>query len=1847
MGKTAIAQVGLPSMKFALTPEEHQILGLTEDDVASFSEVTPPEVLDGVKDIIAQAYESAPVFKKLVDEDAARDPSRLGRSSKVVAKFLKHLRSSLPPDSASMIHGDTFLQAHEIVQAVLSGQVQGPVAPGVVPEEKIDPITDAELSLFNLPRAILTDRTTWSDIKDGVLFFLGRLRGPDGKAVKNEATKDMPDETKIAVLSKLFYDIRVKKLEASGGKLSPSAEHLVGRDVGQLKQMAKSMVVRGPGKPDPVYQNDLMEVNSQVGESLKMIDRIQSISKDTKFTEAITDMTQVLDTALPPVSLFEDRIKSIQEEISKLGLSKVQASALLSVDPGSLSYIDPLTSVGKVLEDQKVALQAVHKEIADKGSSPELDLKVKTLEGQIKQLEGLSGSGKDMSGLKGAVEDYLSTLRTYKESIKKNITDKKMDESHQRTMADFSRMVDLMALTFSRLTREELFKARWAGRSGFLMRGDKPAAPVAPEAEVAPVAPVAPVSKMAAEDAEKPAGYAAKVQAFRGSGLGDAYREIQDIIESDDKLPAIKGKLIKILGLQDRIEEVGAVFDSGKDPQQIKQEVLGLTQGTVYGSQIADILSKSDDLGKLKSVIISMLKKDQSVMSQSTGVSSVDISMDDAMKLVSRLRSLIKKIKIVDKGTEAMEVIEWAADLPRHIKLSKPKSKLASLSYRIRKFAMDLIGAEEKDKGIHKTYQSPAGTGSDRPLRSPGKARPILFRERITKMGKKALQSVFDEPTFVPDFVEEMEKAGLSRMMMHGSEMKEMDIEPILESVLKKVTGKTGDLENILSSKTMQAFRSEYDIGKAKRELEESRARVKDLNAKISEVEDKYLPKLEEFAVFIKDPIAVTREQIEELKGSRDKDKRGDKVERKEQDKIEEIKPEAIDSRSYRSVLRRLADKYIPKGGVSTKTDFSEQMFKQAKVDTEEKSNGNVPVRHIKALPTEFIKQYMVWKKQLKNAKVGVDRMVDPYKRAVELEKYYAFMLTVVQGIAEYFDYHGKILKADAATIQHLEEFLGSDAAKDEKEQFIQESKVLLAKLKGSFDRQVKALDSLKRVHSDIDSVRFTVEDQLDALREDISDKKVDMVYQIAVSPELVPNKEKAREIRERAKEHEKGLSFIIDRSTYKNNMNKLMMLKPTPKQVVSYPGEGVKVLPPERKKDLEITLKNFEERARQMSELAESGMREIAFKKMEDDLARAKTDVVVGMKRIEDYTALIENIDFLAANKETLDPAEYKAQVDAVNAILKTLHIYKDDSSQDIKADKRGLKEDIEKEKEYLDRIKAHIGQIEGGLLEKARKEFESKRPPVDVPRQVDLLTQKLYRLRLMDQQSTNKPFIPIEQLKVMEEKVKQIEELGKVPVEVTPGTPGAVAYKKFKDELDRSLSVAKRDLEEFKKKSMGDGQPGIVKTAAIEDTMPDLSPYEKALETKGIKPAPFMQELPKPKGWDIVENFFSEVKREHNFLKGMKEEGKQSPLQSKYLKKRLDQLENMAEAIDMYKNTKVTIGGDPVAFREVMLKFEDTLSEYQDLLAKYTNQRDDATNKVAYLQQELDHYNELYDPETGEFKGLDPEEVANLKGIFLRMLYKDLERYWATRVGKDLSVFGERDTNWYNNVFMTFKDVAKARSNKKMLGLLNKYKQETRSDFDDMVNRMKSQQLEKERDTLLEGYTELGVDPSISSRLKDFDTRIETLKKQEKQMDRIFNFMGTASLVAMQADFEKKMRERVQELAATAKSDEPLKESKADLNKKAEEKVDEAIKAVEEELPVIAEHDKEVALAEQDLAALRSAMGQERDPVPESSPVETPAAPSVSKMAFDKTHPDFNLNILYGSHMQSKIAEMMSQQQ
>jgi DNA repair exonuclease SbcCD ATPase subunit len=553
--------------------------------------------------------------------------------------------------------------------------------------------------------------------------------------------------------------------------------------------------------------------------------------------------------------------------------------------------------------------------------------------------------------------------------------------------------------------------------------------------------------------------------------------------------------------------------------------------------------------------------------------------------------------------------------------------------------------------------------------------------------------------------------------------------------------------------------------------------------------------------------------------------------------------------------------------------------------------------------------------------------------------------------------------------------------------------------------------------------------------------------------------------------------------------------------------------------------------------------------------------------------------------------------------------------------------------------------------------KEIELKKPPENVLFKIRNMMDEVNRLKGIDQPRANKLYTDEEVVNLLEEKLKKLKELDKKEFNIEKGSKEEYEFNKVKKEIKHQIDYTEKRLEQLKEKK-------FVKVASTDDPKKELSPYELALETKGVSPAPFMKELKKPKGWEFLENFLEDLKRDYKRIINLKDKS------SEILDERLLKIEKLMKALEAYKNMPIiNIGGEKVSFRDIVNKFEDLIIEYTGILKKLTNQREDAIKKLNSLKQQYDYLKTLFDPETGEFKGFSKEEIENFKGIFLRMLYRDLDRYWATKVGKNLVVFGERDTDWYNNVYNTFKNLADIKSNRKTISLLNKYKQEIKADLDDVASRLKIDELKKRLKNIIETYKEIskskleklkkekndlyeelkkegrdpevnprikklnediiylskyGVDPTKNETVRDLINRIELLEKQKENIDRLFKIMGAASAAALHKEFEQTLKEKIKKFT----KGEEIPEIEAKLEDKAEQYMEKATEELEKNKDDIIKIDDILNSVETSIEKGEMKLGLKKVAV------------------YNKNHPDFNMRILYGSLIQKTIEDMLEKE-
>lgn len=352
-------------------------------------------------------------------------------------------------------------------------------------------------------------------------------------------------------------------------------------------------------------------------------------------------------------------------------------------------------------------------------------------------------------------------------------------------------------------------------------------------------------------------------------------------------------------------------------------------------------------------------------------------------------------------------------------------------------------------------------------------------------------------------------------------------------------------------------------------------------------------------------------------------------------------------------------------------------------------------------------------------------------------------------------------------------------------------------------------------------------------------------------------------------------------------------------------------------------------------------------------------------------------------------------------------------------------------------------------------------------------------------------------------------------------------------------------------------------------------------------------------------------------------------------------EEFKELAPIVDKIKNYPVKIEGMEIPLRDFGEKFNEMFFDYQEKIRKLTNQYEDAVNRLSQIDSKISSYEDFFDPETNEFKDLEPEELEDLKKMFYRRLYKSLDGYWSEIVGKNIATFGERDAEWYNNVFRTFKNLSNVRSNRKLMKLLNTLKQETRSDIDDLAHRFKSQELEDRKNELINRYKNLvrgamkreegeskadfskRVENEVQKRIsrsdeiKGLTSRIQNLKSKEEDINKIF----TAMAKTVSGETHENIKHSLEKALGEALPDSRTKNNE---NEEAEK----VLETVEINVDSLVE-------AEKELEQINKAMSDMTDKI-------VSVEQKMKKTAYNEDV-NYNPRILYAQKVQDKIREMM----
>ncbi|MBD3260459.1 MAG: hypothetical protein GF334_02060 [Candidatus Altiarchaeales archaeon] len=1813
----------LRSFKQNVTPEERKLLGIDEEALAAFSEVeSPQDVRAAIQEIIDGAIKNAPAFKQLVDEDLKTEPERLPRTSRVISNLLRHLQGIVKPSAASAIRGDRQRQAQEIMLGTLRRHARTPKAAPEAPafSKDFDPIKPNELQLFGLSADLLTPKktrdaqgqeiTTYpianltnTQTRDPILFFLNRLKEEkDGRnvTVKNEATKKMSDDMKKDLIYRLLRTIREYKVQEKGD-IGPEAKWL-GNSEKQLRQIADSLVERTPTKDPTRYQHDKFAVYEDAQALLSTVRRVKDTLTSTDIGERMEQLGDAVDTALPSPENIEDKIKEIQEEVARLGLNKDEKNAALYVNPDSLSY-QPMTDLSD-RKDLGKELESLQQKLREKGPTEDLINEIQNKERTYRAIGTLAD--KDLTRLNELSQQYMNLLTEYKDRAKENLSEKGSDVVGN--MDDLVKQVAELARKFSRISKEDFFRARWNRAGGRMMR--EPAPEQKPEETEPGAAPKKepqgpPELKLAADIGS----YANKFQKFRGTGPAAAVEFLLEAASSGGLLDKLEEKILSFMEAKpgtklnpsetdysgNPLAGQGQALDEVTKSVNKMRSVVGKFKPQLLFNEAAGVLDWLADLPALvrapkrspkKASVFSVLRKMIPELICKLAQTDEDVEEEGAP---SEEKSYMKQVPLKYRTPTAyyeMTKEEWNA-LPQDERKQKleawkkiVKKKLPDILEDIKQRAEELEKREEKKPGGRPRGPSTA------PLKSPAPAGVFIYGERMTPLGKKYLKDMFVEPTFVPEFIEAMEAEGLNNMLLEGADVKKIGPDEV-DSTLAKILAKgSKDLQgqtlgNILGTKAMRFAEEERQIKKTREEMEETRKRVRDRNKAIVEAEKKVLPKLIRFAEFLRRPMDKVREQLEKIQpDKRDRSPAETRMQRvlekienqrqkgvytvpgKKAPSAASVKPVSISSTNVLSALSEIMSRY----------DLREQLSPE-KGNTSDKQESSKDLNEKKAAepitpPSKMIREILVTKKRLKDLASSVNSMEDKMKRAQQAKKFYEYALDQQRKQSEYISsVIEPQLKADMQTLDNVESFLNSEDAQKLSDEARAQAESMLNKLREGLEKEAKSLEDIVNHLQERSIASDLYTEELQTVNEDLKDGEVQRLYEVAVSPEMTHGTEEYEDVKERQRQRQKGIGYMMDLPTFKRKMQILLTDYKQSPGLRAAPGESkTRVLPKERMEELRSKVQEDQRRVEEINRIQDARNKARQLSHYYDYQAKFTKNLKQEVQNDEKVLGILEKAaELVGGMPQDMSEEERSKYTATLKKIIDDVTEHSPSASEEISE----KTENMQPGPEYAEALRK--------IIQKEKQ---------DLARLIQYVKENESRLSEYEQKA-----------KQYAEQSKQTGPVPSTPMESIPGKP------------DKPVPY------------------GTTSVQAGQDAYgPQKSPYEIALETKGKTPD-YRRDIPRPKGYDVLEGFLTDAKEELRILEGLKMTGKELdeiPEEvTTDISNRISQLERIIPAISQYGDQMVDIDGTKVPLKEIVVKFEDMIDDYQEKTSKAIKQRDDAIERLNKLQQKLRQHEEFIDPETGEYKDLTEAEKENMKKIFLRLLYKDLDKYWSSKVGKNIDVFGERDTAWYDNVFRSFQTLENVRSNRKLMSLLNKYKSETRGDFGDTINRDKIQELEKRKEELENRYAVLGEDPRHSPEIQKLEVLIPQLKKQRDQQDKVFTEMAQA--VQAQANIG------VQDAVAQAAGEKP--ETKSDLSsveKKNIEEAEAALQAIENsgEMPqpeYVEEAEKVLDKAEQDVEEVSD---------------------QIEKEAVLRSSPHYNQKILYGSVMQKKIAELLSKE-
>ena len=400
--------------------------------------------------------------------------------------------------------------------------------------------------------------------------------------------------------------------------------------------------------------------------------------------------------------------------------------------------------------------------------------------------------------------------------------------------------------------------------------------------------------------------------------------------------------------------------------------------------------------------------------------------------------------------------------------------------------------------------------------------------------------------------------------------------------------------------------------------------------------------------------------------------------------------------------------------------------------------------------------------------------------------------------------------------------------------------------------------------------------------------------------------------------------------------------------------------------------------------------------------------------------------------------------------------------------------------------------------------------------------------------------------------------------------------------------------------------------------------------------------------------------------------------------------------------KNIPVEIHGEKIRLEDIPDKFNDDLDRYYSRRTQLKNQLENIKDRKLKVKQHIDVLKDLFDyDEEGKkikFKGFNKKQLENMRKLIVTEAWKQLDSIWSKleheKYSESIKVLKNRKSDWYDNLYASFKGLSFIRANKKITSNIEKLRLEVNtmisdlsdtlssfgyykklegdggviqkiragvgdlergiSSFTNKYNDLKGDVLRKEeKDKIRNDLKEKGFDPrvlegSYPSLVKDLNNKLTAIKEKKKSIEKLFVQISVTVISDNVGD-------RMEEDDKT--ESEGLKEGRKiqKENRKIQKKIQKENRKIKETDGLIEGGLKDLNNLKKSIDELKEIINKDglKIPLGKLEVVDAPKDPSrvevkkevVQKESYDRSHKDFNINVFYSSTIQNKIATLIAE--